>query len=389
MATFGFETTTIINSLTAPGFAGVTANSGSDQIASHPRFWVDKKDADNPVLRIAHAGQFPKKNIKCVYKRNYEVPEYFKVTFDMTKATAKLSDTVTSLYGRLVIKVELQGSNDVIYADAYSRHIKPFYIEFPVTSADKNNEADLAKKVARIANKYGNLVYGDAQLKCSVDGTKVVVEGVDEYQKVAEASLEIYNEAARTYDCCASFGDYEYNSDGVIVNQGKPGEGTYRQLIKDLVLPTDAHRAWANPFEDEAPILGAHYNEYTIILEAEREGLGGLSAAGQKVVSTTTHTFWVITTVADAFETALNAVSTAENAITADKDYDDVSVDKTVLEDSYEDTAKIAAAQKTAQGTNTADSTTIVAAKGLTAGKRVPKAAASKEQSTSTPEGKK
>lgn len=376
MATFGFETTTIINSLTAPGFAGVTANAGSDQISAHPRFWVDTKNADNPILRIAKGGVFAKNNIKCVYKRNWEAPEYFKVTFDMTKATAKLTDTVTSLLGRLVIKIELQGSNDVLYADAYSRHIKPVYIEFPVVTADKSKETDLAKKVAKIANKYGNLIYGDLQLKCSASGTSVVVEGVDEYQRVAEASLEIYNENAQSFDCCCSFGDYEKDSDGVIVNQGKPGFGTYRQLVKDIILPTDAHRAWASPFEDEAPVLGAHYNEYTITLEAEREGLGGLSAVGQKVVSTTTHTFWVKTDVVAAFETALNAVTTKDNAITADKDYDDQTVDKATLEDSYQDPTKIAAVQKTAQGANTADATTIANARGLSNGKRVPKAAA-------------
>lgn len=381
MSTFNFETTTIINSLTAPGFAGVTAHSGATTVKDHPRFWVDSEDATNPVLRIARGGRFARQNVQSIIKRAWEDPEYFQVTFDMTKVTAKLTDQVTSLLGRLVIKVELQGSNDVIYADAYSRHIKPFYIEFPVSATDKGKEADLAKKVARIANKYGNLVYGDLQLTVNTDGTKVVVTGTDEYQKVAEASLEIYNEAHQTFDCCAAFGDYEYDSDGVLVSQGKPGVGTYRQLVKDIVLPTEAHREWANPFEDEAPILGGHYNEYTITLCVERPGLGGLSAVGQQIVSTTVHTFFVLDSVCQAFEEALKSVADGivGMAYTADKDYDDVAVNKDELEASENDSAAIKKVQTKAQGTNLADSDSIVTPKGLKNGKRQPAAATTGE----------
>ena len=385
MSTFNFETTTIINSITAPGFAGKTAHSGATTIKDHPRFWVDAEDTFNPVLRIARGGRFARQNISSIVKRAWEDPEYFQVTFDMTKATAKLSDQVTNLLGRLVIKVELQGSNDVIYSDAYSRHIKPFYIEFPVSASDKGKESDLAKKVARIANKYGNLVYGDLQLNVNTDGTKVVVTGTDEYQRVVEASLEIYNEAHQTFDCCAAFGDYEYDSDGVLVNQGKPGVGTYRQLVKDLVLPTEAHREWANPFEDEAPILGGHYNEYTITLCVERPGLGGLSAVGQQIVSTTMHTFFVLddgSTDAKvnpslAFEALLVQLSNGIEgmATTADKDYDDVAVDKDKLEDSYNDSAAIKNVQTEAQGKNLTDSESIVTPKGLKNGKRQPASA--------------
>lgn len=374
---FNFETTTIINSLTDPGFAGKTAHSGVNTIAAHPRFWVDKEDAENPVLRIAKGGRFAKNNIKSIYKRAWEDPQYFSLSFDMTKLTAEVTDGETNGLGRLEIMVEVNGSNDVIYVDSYSRHRRPFTIEFPVSTADKGKEADLAKKVARIANKYGQLIQGNALLEVKADGTNVVVTSSDEYLSVYEARLEHYNDTQNTYDCCTYFGGFDKVVDGVIAKQGHPGYGTYRQLVKDMFLPTDAHRDWANPFEDEAPILGGHYNEYTITLCVERPGLGGLSAVGQQIVSTTMHTFYVLdnggdatTNPSKAFEALLNEVADTKVAITADKDYDDVTPSKKDLEDSENDSAKIKEVQTAAQGTNITDTATITNAAGLRDGKR-------------------
>ena len=374
---FNFETTTIINSLTDPGFAGKTAHSGVDTIAAHPRFWVDKEDAENPVLRIAKGGRFAKNNIKHITKRAWENPEYFNIQFDMTKATAAIKNGETDGLGRLEIMVEVVNSNDVIYVDAYSRHRKPFTIEFPLSAADKGKEADLAKKVARIANKYGQLVQGNTILEVTANGTNVNVTSKDEYLMVHEASISVYNEQHASFDCCSYFGDFEHQADGIVVNQGKPGYGTYRQLVKDMFLPTDAHRDWANPFEDEAPILGGHYNEYTITLCVERPGLGGLSAVGQQIVSTTMHTFYVLdnggeatTNPSKAFEALLNEVADTEVAITADKDYDDVTPSKKDLEDSENDSAKIKEVQTAAQGTSITDTATITDAAGLRDGKR-------------------
>lgn len=376
---FNFETTTIINSLTDPGFAGKTAHNGVDTIAAHPRFWVDNEDITNPVLRIAKGGRFAKNNIKHVTKRAWEAPEYFTIQFDMTKATAAVKDGETNGLGRLEIMVEVVNSNDVVYVDAYSRHRRPFTIEFPISAADKGNEADLAKKVARIANKYGQLIQGNTLLEVMANGTDVIVTATDEYLQVHEASLSIYNEQYAVFDCCSYFGDFEHQADGIVVNQGKPGYGTYRQLVKDIFLPTNAHRDWANPFEDEAPILGGHYNEYTITLCVERPGLGGLSAVGQQVVSTTVHTFYVLdnggnetTNPSKVFESLLNEVADATIATTADKDYDDVTLSKEDLEDSTNDSTKIREVQTIAQGDNLTDSASITEAAGLEGGKRKP-----------------
>jgi hypothetical protein len=386
---FNWEDTVIINNLTDLGYAGVTAADGATDIVKHPRFWVDKTDATNPVLRISHSLRIAKSNVKFIYKRAWEVPEYAQIKFDMSTAITALG-TEKSGVERLNWAYEVIGSNDVIYVDAYSRHKVPFTVEFPVSSDE--SAADLAAKVVKMIKKYRIALKGTKIFDASVDGNNVVITAKDEYLKVAKASLEYYNEKASTYDCCTSFGDYEESAPGLVVTDGKPGNGTYRQLVKDLWLPTDAHRAWETPFDDEAPMPGAHYNEYTITMCVERPGLGGLSAVGQVIASETMHTFYVLdngatdeTNPSKAFETALKAIAdvtttggenpttTYNNVKTADKDYDDKTVDDATLEAATTGT-KVVEAEGTAQGTNKTDTEGLTDPKGLTEGKRQPAA---------------
>lgn len=385
---FNWEDITIINNLTDLGYAGVTAANGAADIAKHPRFWVET-DPDNPVLRISHSLRIAKSNVKFIYKRAWEVPEYAQIKFDMSAAITALGSEKSGIE-RLNWAYEVVGSNDVIYVDAYSRHKVPFTVEFPVSSSD--SAANLAAKVVKIINKYQIALKGTNIFSASVNGNNVVITAKDEYLKVVSASLEYYNEKATTYDCCTSFGAFEKGGDGIIVTDGKPGNGTYRQLVKDLWLPTDAHGAWESPFDDEAPIPGAHYNEYTITMCVERPGLGGQSAVGQLITSETTHTIYVLdngaadeTNPSKAFETALLAIADvvrtassdgtiiANNAKTADKDYDDKVVDQVTL-DSADTSAKIKDAQTQAAGTNTSDSKFLTTPKGLKDGKRQPTA---------------
>ena len=386
---FNWEDTTIINNLTDLGYAGTTSAQGATDITKHPRFWVDTTDSTNPVLRISHSLRIAKSNVKFIYKRAWEVPEYATIKFDMDKAVKALGTNPSGIE-RLSFAYEVVGSNDVIYVDAYSRHKVPFNVEFPVNATD--NAADLATKVVKIINKYQIALKGSKIFDATVDGNFVVITAKDEYLRVASAMLEHYNEQANSYDCCTSFGDFQKKSDGVIVNEGKPGNGTYRQLVKDLWIPTDAHRAWETPFDDEAPMPGANYNEYTITMCVERPGLGGQSAVGQVIASETMHTFYVLdngaadeTNPSKAFETALKAIAdvtttsgdhpttTYNNVKTADKDYDDKTVDDATLEAATTGT-KVVEAEDTAQGTNKTDTEGLTDPKGLTKGKRQPAA---------------
>ena len=70
---FNWEDTTIINNLYDLGYAGVTSATGATDITKHPRFWVDKTDPTNPVLRISHSLRIAKSNVKFMQKNLVEL----------------------------------------------------------------------------------------------------------------------------------------------------------------------------------------------------------------------------------------------------------------------------------------------------------------------------
>ena len=102
-------------------------------------------------------------------------------------------------------------------------------------------------------------------VEATVDG-KVKITGTDEYQLLTKATLEWFNPSSKSYDCCANFGAFQDEAEGVVVKQGKQGFGTFRQITKDLRLPTAANTRWSRIAQDETPIVGGKYNEYIIYL---------------------------------------------------------------------------------------------------------------------------
>lgn len=368
---FNFETWTIINSLENPA------------ISNGKSFYV----ADDH-LRVGRHFDFAADGIVKVTRRHYENPKNFKIEIDLSGLSVDLpqSPTVEAAgLGRIAMMINLRGAADPVFADAYGRWGKPFFIEFPIPASVVKDgvveDADeLAKIIVRTANKYNNLTYGSTVLKASADGPKVIISGTDEYQHVVAVRVERYDPLLHGFDCCASFGGYMPMDQTISVEQGQPGFGTYRQLTQDIMLPTRAHTDWANPYADEYPVVGGKYNEYTIIYRQERPGLGGMSAVGQEVYSTTMHTFFVLDSVAKEFEAALLQVADVTDAI---KDYDDKAGyvgkdDRKKLADSYQDKEAIKTVQDEAKGDDEdpktdKGGTEIADPKGLTDGVRTPK----------------
>lgn len=343
---FKFTTNTLINSLTFPGFGNVpTSHSGSDKIAEHPRFWVDKAVADDPVLNIAKHFQFRKSNVVAVYKRVHSLPKTFKVTFDVTPLI-----TAKAELGRILLYIRLSGSQNSYYSNDFVFKGKPFAIEFPIKDTAENT----AKAVVNIAKKYQIMVYENELFQISADGTTVTIEGNDEYQVVKTAELQAYNEDKLLYDCCAKFGGWDDTAKGIVVTQGKEGFGTFRQIMKDLRLPTAANTRWIAIQQDERPIPGANYDEYIIKMCVDRGIMGG-DAVGEVTKSLTSHVFYVNSDIATKWEEALTDAGLTDIMETVDKDLDDVALTDTVIEESYNNPAKVVAAEATAHATKTAN----------------------------------
>lgn len=268
---FQFTTTTVINDLK-------DFTTGKDLI-----------EVKDNVILIKRHNPFVKENISCMYKAVAEAAVCDVATISGLVNAEK--DMRVQLYIRSI------GNADPMYANSLVFKGKPMNIEVPAQTP--------ADKLVEIANKYLNLVFGgEAQLVASLSGSgnDLVLTCVNPFQRitkvtVAERAIEKdYGHGAMV----AEFGDgVDMTADCVKV--GTEGFGDYDHLLKDLRLPTGANLRWKRTMEDEMPVPGAMYNQYTLYYTVDR-GVMGLHAVGAKATSQTTHVFWVNQNCAATFE---------------------------------------------------------------------------------------
>jgi len=169
------------------------------------------------------------------------------------------------------------------------------------------------------------MVYEYPLVEVEANGANLILKGTDEYQIVSECKLQYYDDTAKSYDCCDVFGDYIDIEGAVTIDQqGNPGFGTYRYMIKNLRLPTAANTRWNRIVTDETPIYGAKYNQY-IIKYCTNRGIMGSDAVGEVTKSLTNHVFYVEDGYdTDAFEDLIKGLTPslsddAEVKVLADK----------------------------------------------------------------------
>jgi hypothetical protein len=96
----------------------------------------------------------------------------------------------------------------------------------------------------------------------------------------------------------------------VDVTPGMNGFGDTAWLINNFKLPTYVNTNWMALHQDERPVPGKLYNQFTLHAVADRGELTGMGAVGQKMASKTTHVFYVAADLSVAFETAITAMCT-------------------------------------------------------------------------------
>lgn len=297
---FQFTTTNVIN-------------SDKDLTTGKP-LWTTKDAASGTPasLNIKRVNNFIATNVVAIYKAVAQDAENAKVTFDF----AQVSGTAGDIF-RLHIYVGLsQASQSSLYANDLQWKGKPFSVDFVWGT----NATDTVTKLVKTINKYSAMVYNKKLLNVTNNGTYITIEAVDEYQRFKFVNIE-------KFDADAYHGMGEYNvvrsldnltkkdsnakvtatAEGYFV--GKEGFGTYPFLLHNLRLPTYARNRWLGLNQDETPIVGAKYNQYTIYYCVNR-GILGDNAVGDIVKSRTTHVFYVKQDLVTAFETALDKVGT-------------------------------------------------------------------------------
>lgn len=260
-------------------------------------------------FEFKRVNKFLKPNVVHIYKRAASDPVLGKVTFTM--------DNQGVGNYRVALYIRLSGSQNSYYSNDLVFKGKPLMYEFAVKDASAT-AADIAKEAARVIEKL-QTIYRDHWIKVSANGNNLVIEGMDEYQLFTKAEIQKFDPTLNTALVGGEFvtiatalpaDDPDYDGVNTIV-KSKEGFGTYWMILKDLRLPTLEARRFAALNEEELPVAGAKYNQYTIYYCKERGIMGG-DAVGEVTKSMTTHVFYVKEDLASDFEAALGNIGTVE-----------------------------------------------------------------------------
>ncbi len=294
---FTFSTTHVINT-----------NKGN--LTGGKNFYLDK---DTNTLCIERRGNFKKDLVKEIYKAVGKEAANAKLTIDFSKITSTVGDNL-----RLDLYLGLSGgSADSRFSNDLAFKGKPLSIDFVWKGTD--TVANLKKTL----DQYEMLVYGEKLLKATVSGQLLTLEAANEYIRFKKMEILKYTKSTSEYPYIAatevlkSLDDIEVKTTAADVAaaeglfKGWEGFGTYSYVLHNLRIPTAYN---VGPFAegaDEAPIVGGLYNQYTIRYCVDRGPLG-LNAVNDQVTSITTHVFYVLSTLATEFETALKGIGTAK-----------------------------------------------------------------------------
>ena len=260
-------------------------------------------------LNIKRHLNFKKPNVVSITKAEHTDPKNGKVTLDLSSlnASAEGGTFRIAMYIRLTMRSQNSYySNDLVFKG------KPLYIEFVWK---KGQTADkVAEQVVKNVKKYFITVYEKPIVKVTSQGNNVIIECTDEYQRFTKVDIEKYVASDTPYQggyevvvSAKEETDSDYDSKNKI-EQGVEGFGTYSWILHNLRLPTGNRLMLGASNQDEAPILGAKYDQY-IVRYCVNRGIMGGDAVGEVTKSLTTHVFFVNTNISAEFETALKVVA--------------------------------------------------------------------------------
>jgi hypothetical protein len=285
----------------------VVINSDTDELSGLVKF-----EGKNNQFRVKRVGRFDKDSVKYVTKRAGYKGIISTATF--TPPTAPTTAGAEDFY-RIELFMRLSGSQASTMATAATVYkSKPIHIEFKVAHGD--SASTIADNMVKAVRFYQQNLY--PYIKASKDGSnKVIISGTDEYEVFNKAELQqLVSATVSVYPDDQN--QYKKVSEAVIAN-GKEGFGTYTYIMKNLRLPTLEALRFASPTQDEMPVMGMLYNQYTLEYCKDR-GIMGSDAVGDTVTSITHHVFFVRQDLSSAFEAAITAAGLSLKTITNEDD---------------------------------------------------------------------
>lgn len=299
---------------------------------TNPNLDLFSFDKDNNVVDIKRVNRFKVKNIRSIYKQEPVAPSCAVATIDLSKVQDVLTaNNAKKGTFRVEIYVHLaQANNSPLYSNTWVVKGRPWTFEFTTTTSESTS--DLLDKVIKMIKKFQLFTMDTEQLKATKDGNKLVLTAQDPYQIFSKVELQYFDTAiGTTTGCCTPRGEYapveDYGvTDVTTITAGNEGFGTFEWIMRNLRLPTAESSRWNAPYQDDKPIVGATYTQYTLEYCVNRGILGG-DAVGEEVISVTTHVFYVNSDIASDFEGVLTAAGFTPKKVTEASDAQTVSTD--------------------------------------------------------------
>jgi hypothetical protein len=259
---------------------------------------VDLFKGDSKYFDVKRVNRFKVKNIRSVYKQDPVAQSNAKATIDMAKvATVLTTSKATKGTFRVEIYVHLaQSNNNPLYSNTWVVKGRPWTFEFSATSTEE--AVDIVDKVIKMITKFKLFTMDTEQLKATKEGTKLVLTAQDPYQIFSKVELQYFDPSiGTTTGCCTPRGEYapveNYGVTNVTtITPGNEGFGTFEWIMRNLRLPTAEQTRWNALYQDDRPIVGATYTQYTLEY-CENRGILGGDAVGEETKSVTTHVFFV------------------------------------------------------------------------------------------------
>lgn len=303
---FQFTTTTVINS--AKDYTNPS---------------VDLFKGDSKYFDVKRVNRFKVENIRSVYKQDPVAQSNAKATIDMAKVKETLTaNNATKGTFRVEIYVHLaQSNNNPLYSNTWVVKGRPWTFEFSATSTEKAE--NIVNKVIKMITKFKLFTMDTEQLKATKEDTKLVLTAQDPYQIFSKVELQYFDPSiGTTTGCCTPRGEYApVENYGVInvttITPGNEGFGTFEWIMRNLRLPTAEQTRWNALYQDDRPMVGATYTQYTLEYCKNRGILGG-DAVGEETKSVTTHVFFVNQAVKTQFEKALTTAGITPLTLTAE-----------------------------------------------------------------------
>lgn len=206
---------------------------------------------------------------------------------------------------RVVIGITLIGKYLADYAMPWSNFGKAVLAEFEVSAEDLEKTKELQEKMIKAIEMAIPENYRYVRVSAK-DSCKVLVSCTDSHQVITVAELQ----EQRGISCPDSCTEKQYVTvdEAVEVTKNKMEIGTAAWLQENLRFPSYPNIRYAALNEEEYPVNGGLYTQFSFLYCMPRKGLHGQGTVGQALKSVTTHTFYVLSSLVNKFEEDLKKV---------------------------------------------------------------------------------